>query len=799
MGAEEIDAMRDSLVAIIGDDDPRRLIGFVAGFPPDAQREETLGLLRQPDLEFWLMGLNMLALRYSRTEHAATALAISDAVGTVGRTAFGRSAEGPLLSIVAWAADIAAASRATLGRSDDLVAGAEAALRWLGSRGNTEKNCELHMWLAETHLTRGELARAGYHLQDAENSSLSEGAFGSRGRLRDLRMSYDRLAKQRSTELEAAPGDHVTGQLQSLADQLDAGAAHLATLPPDEAAAFAPVIGELRADLGAIARDPLGSSDSATERLADLLGASRQPSGPLGLQQRVREAGRMLVDPARGYDRAVLQQWIGELQLMADSAAEQGMGNELMTIWWCLQVCHRRCDDHERAVAVLRTLWESLETTRATIDDPVERAGVLGQFPHLFQSMAESLFLSGRPAELLEAIEGAKGRLLADVLERNRADVTTAQLGPTSLAALPAALENAGAHYLTYLVDDDCTYAVLVAKDRSMHAARANLDRATLRAYGASVDPSTWGRRLGGFLGPTTPSDLPDRLAPLVSWLEPLVAAGAIRADDHLCYCPDDDLHLIPLHLLNLSGAPLVTQVSLSRVHSARAVLDFLSASPHRPKGAAVVEVPAAEDSDDMAAGFARVGDRLLAHLPGERIIGEHATVERVSALDLADRVVHFTTHGTFPAVRNNPVDPNPFRSSGMLLAANGALPAKRDLVLGQSTEGLLSPELISELDVTGSHVTMLGCSTGLSKEGTGGDALGLEWALLLTGASSVVTAHWDVPLRLSSEFFLRFYDSWLVSGQSRAAAWRSTVLGMARAGAPREAWSGFSLAGDWR
>jgi hypothetical protein len=35
----------------------------------------------------------------------------------------------------------------------------------------------------------------------------------------------------------------------------------------------------------------------------------------------------------------------------------------------------------------------------------------------------------------------------------------------------------------------------------------------------------------------------------------------------------------------------------------------------------------------------------------------------------------------------NNPVDPNPFRSSGMLLAANGALPAKRDLFLGEPTE----------------------------------------------------------------------------------------------------------------
>jgi hypothetical protein len=159
----------------------------------------------------------------------------------------------------------------------------------------------------------------------------------------------------------------------------------------------------------------------------------------------------------------VLQQWIGELQLMADSAAVQGMGHDLMTIWWCLQVCHRCCDDHERAAAVLGTLWESLETIRATIDNPVERAGVLEQFPHLFQCMAESLFLSSagaRPScsRRSKARRGGCWRMCW------RATAPTSRQRssglPASLAVLPAALENAGAHYLTYLVDDDCTYAV---------------------------------------------------------------------------------------------------------------------------------------------------------------------------------------------------------------------------------------------------------------------------------------------------------------------------------------------------
>ncbi|HEV7453550.1 MAG TPA: CHAT domain-containing protein [Pseudonocardiaceae bacterium] len=104
----------------------------------------------------------------------------------------------------------------------------------------------------------------------------------------------------------------------------------------------------------------------------------------------------------------------------------------------------------------------------------------------------------------------------------------------------------------------------------------------------------------------------------------------------------------------------------------------------------------------------------------------------------------------------NNPVDPNPFRSFGHAPRRERCAAREAGPLLGRADRGLLSPELIGELDVTGSHVTMLGCSTRLSKEGTGGDALGLEWALLLAGASSVVTAHWDVPLSSSSEFFLR-------------------------------------------
>jgi len=781
--------------------DSRELIEMVTSWPPSEQRDGVLLELRQPYREIQMISLVQLALGYSKTQHAELGARISDAVEAVGMVAFERFAEAKVLTAVAWAATAAATSRATLGHVGQLLAGAEDALQWLAAHGNSERDCELHLWLAITHLARGALPDAERHLCEAESAPLAADAFGTRGRLRDVRDTYDRLAAQSATELAADPRTSAACARDSVADQLAAVAAHLASLPSasDEDARLASIVDGLHVGLDAYVADPLGPAGEALEQLADKYGAAERPSGRLGLQQRIREAGRMLVDPVRGKDPAVLQKWIVDLQQMAEAAAAQALGNDLMTIQWCLQLCHARRGEHDAAAAVLRALWESLEAMRATIADPVKRAGVLAEFPSLFSCMARSLFLADRPADLLEAIEGAKGRLLADVLDRNRADVTTVQREPVSLVALPAAVESAGVHYLTYLVaDDDSIYAVLVARDRSLHSARIDLDRATLRAYGAWVDPSTWGKRIGGFQAPAVPSDLPDRLAPLVTWLEPLVATGVIRADDHMCYCPDDDLHLIPLHLLNLAGAPLVAHLSVSRVHSARSLLAILSAPPRRPNGGMVIEVPAAEDPKDMVAAFSTVGDHLLAELPGERLTGRHATVDRVLALELADRLVHFTTHGTFPSPRNLDVDPNPFRSSGMRLAANDALPSKL-VVSSGTTEGVLSPERIGGIHLTGSHVTMMACSTGLSKEGTGGDALGLEWGFLFAGAASVLTAHWDVPLASSSELLLRFYDSWLVDRTTRAEAWRSAALGLLRDGASPMDWSGFSLAGDWR
>jgi CHAT domain-containing protein len=338
-----------------------------------------------------------------------------------------------------------------------------------------------------------------------------------------------------------------------------------------------------------------------------------------------------------------------------------------------------------------------------------------------------------------------------------------------------------------------------VTSDGTALAERVELDRATIRRYAEAVDPLKWGKRSGGLMGRKSPDDLPGRLAPLVGWFEDLWDEGLIREDDHLCYSADEDLHLIPLHLLNYRDKPLLHSLSVSRVHSARALLNLLAQAPLRPARFTAVQSSAQEDAADVVPGFAAVSRWLLQTLPGSIVAGEDANLDRIRSLDCRRRLVHFTTHGIFPAVGNTLLDPNPFRSSGVLLAGAGGLPSKNAAARGEASDCLLTPAAILELNFAGAHITLQACSSGLSREGAGGDALGMEYAALLAGAPSVLAAHWDVPLGPSSDFCTLFYRNWLTQDMSRAQAWRSAALELLASTASPHVWAAFSLTGDWR
>jgi CHAT domain-containing protein len=459
------------------------------------------------------------------------------------------------------------------------------------------------------------------------------------------------------------------------------------------------------------------------------------------------------------------------------------------------------------AADALQSLRLSVEKRRAGIEDPLKRAGACAKFPHLYPALCQMLQKAARIQELLGAIEAAKGRAVADVMAQ-RADQIIDEVAFAEPAGhMGELMRQNNAHYLSFFVDDDTTLAVLVGKDGRLYpSGPIPLGKEQIRDASRYVDPRSWGSPdLADLTGPHV-EDTSEVLAPLVSWLEPLFESGVVKDEDHLCYSPDEHLHQLPLAYVQFMGKPLVEKLSISRTHGARALSLILNKQPSRPASFVGVEVPGKEDLSDQAMlrSLRAANGWLAEHLPGKTYHDESATLQAVCSTQLAGSVVHFATHGIFPKEGGDKDQQNPFDCSGLALAGADGLPDKSRIARGEEKDKLLTPARMLEarLDFSGSHVTLQACVVGLAREGIGGDALGLDWAIFQQGASSLLAAHWYVSAGLSTEFFLRFYRAWLQQGKSRAAAWRETITGMRKErGALAEpyAWAAFSLSGDWR
>ncbi|MBS1791339.1 MAG: CHAT domain-containing protein [Acidobacteria bacterium] len=513
-----------------------------------------------------------------------------------------------------------------------------------------------------------------------------------------------------------------------------------------------------------------------------------------------RRTSRLFLDETKGHDPVLLAKALEELSPVESWARVNGHTDIQNDTLWEIYLCHSRLGAHSEAADALQTLRRNVEKRRSGIGNPLERGGAAAKFPHLYSALCRMLLKAGRVGELLGAIEAAKGRAVADLMAQRRRQIIDEAAFAEPASRIGELMSQNNAHYLSFFVDDENTIAVLIGKDGSPQASGLiPLGKEQIRDASRSADPSLWGAgELANLGGPS--ESIPDSLGPLVAWLKPLFESGLIEFGDHICYSPDEHLHQIPLAYVNFMGEPLVRRVSLSRTHGVRALSLILEREASRPGAFVGVEVPGHQDLEDRAMiEHLRAACQWLAqHLPGTTIRDEEATLEAVRGAELAGRVLHFATHGVFPQPKN------PFEHSGLALAGAGGLPDKERLARGDADQELLTPKwaIESGLDLAGSHVTLQACVTGLALEGIGGDALGLDWALFQLGASSLLASHWFVSAELSAEFFLRFYHSWLKRGNSRAAAWRNTVLGMMEQEgdlATPYAWAAFSLSGDWR
>ena len=520
----------------------------------------------------------------------------------------------------------------------------------------------------------------------------------------------------------------------------------------------------------------------------------------------LRSVGQIFLDQKTGRDPARLKKAVQELQPLEVWARTNGHTEVHNDTLWELYLCHSRLGASAEAADALQALRRNVEKRRAGIKNPLERAGAGAKFPYLYPALCQMLQKAGRVQELLGAIEAAKGRAVADVMAQRADQVIDEAEFAEPAQRMGELMRQHKAHYLSFLVDDETTLAVLVGKDGRLYpSGPIPLGKEQIRSASRYVDPRSWGAPDPADLTGPDVEAVSEVLAPLVAWLEPLCASRVIEDGDHLCYSPDEHLHQLPLAYVKFMGKPLVDRLSISRTHGARALSLILDKQASRPASFVGVEVPGLQDIPDraMLRSLRAANAWLAEHLPGTTYRDEGATLQAICSAQLAGRVVHFATHGMFPQ-EGGAGSQNPFDHSGLALAGAGGLPDKVRMARGEEDEKLLTPAraLDARLDLSGSHVTLQACVVGLAREGIGGDALGLDWALFQLGASSLLAAHWYVSAELTTEFCLRFYRAWLQQGKSRAAAWRQTIAGMRKDGgalAQPYAWAAFSLSGDWR
>jgi len=528
-----------------------------------------------------------------------------------------------------------------------------------------------------------------------------------------------------------------------------------------------------------------------------------QEANEVSIRQTIRRSSGIFVDnqPSESQINESLEELIQALEQSRVLENNILINDALYGIY----LCYSRLGRSSEAADQLIVLRKNLESTRNGISDPKERGGIFKTYPYLFYSSVEHLYKSSRDADMLDAIEGSKGQTITDslALESTESDPFESHKIRERLSPL---LAREKANYLSFHVDDDCTYISLLTKKDSISSHQVMIGKNRLSKWFKKglQNPQRWNEILSR-------TDIKKELAPLVSCLKSSLLEGSINEGDHICYSADHLLYQFPLHYLKIGNESLIDLFTVSRIHNAGHLIMLLSKPRTVPDTCLTVSVPSIKDAEDPGiVKLFHANADLLATLFDQRIVhisGIDADRSAVSSGISNKQLIHFATHGFFPYMLN------PFYNSGVLIADQGKFPelhlGDRDYEYVKDGEHLLSPQRLLDqkyhnITLNDSHVSLQACVAGYAKEGIAGDALGLEWTFFQIGAGSITSSFWNIGLENANEFYRTFYEFWIEKGLSRAEAHRKSLLNLKNKKHPdynphEYYWAGFGLIGDWR
>jgi hypothetical protein len=778
------------------------LANLIASLPASTSQQQAVNLAANKDLESRVYAMRVVSQEHAVGGNPQVALLLALVGLQYCKRCYALYGPGLASSFVFGVGQFAADAHRIYDRLDkhqDQIVLLDDAITWLKASGGSPTDItNLQFLRIEAMIEGGMLEHAEAALKDeAKRGGRQHFLFGMLERRLEERLIESTELQDRRTLSERAGQNHK----QTLRDAIQS----FTMISPEFGASFEKLFEQLEGEPGVLThKEVIVRSNKVYEQLGSFLGNIAGGSGgQFELNAAIQRASSILADDQQGQDPTQLRQVKQTLEQVRQQATDLGFADTVEDTLWPLYLCNKRLGNVPLAIAALQEIREYVRQHREQIADPLKRAGVAQKYPYLYVELCRLLAEENDSRAMLSVIEEAKGRALADQLaiDARRENLPL----PSEEAAewLPQFVSELGVHYLTFLMDTECTYAVLAAKDGSLHAGIIPFGEAALQSIRRSLDPSFWGKRMSIF--ERNPEDIAQRLSPLISWLEPLVEAGLLREGDHVCYSPEGLLHLVPLQYIDFQGMPFVVLCSLSRYHCAVMLWHVTRQPSLRPAYSLAVVAPTGDEAVNHPEKVTqlRQAPNWLAEQYGASVIEDsRADLPTLARQSLHETVVHFATHGIFPDPQAQE-NQNPYYHSGLVLAKSGRLPGKE-----RDSMGLLTPERVikqgSSFNFSRSHVTLQACVSGLSEKGAGGDALGLEWSLLMSGASSVMSTHWNVNVDTSGGFFIRFYDNWLKKGFSRAQAWRRAMLSMMDPDNPFQGsgayhWAPFSLAGDWR
>ena len=184
--------------------------------------------------------------------------------------------------------------------------------------------------------------------------------------------------------------------------------------------------------------------------------------------------------------------------------------------------------------------------------------------------------------------------------------------------------------------------------------------------------------------------------------------------------------------------------------------------------------------------------------------LGEFAATEEVLS-DVLQKVwgAHIATHGfnadamaQFDSAGNAWINQYPLAMSGIACSSANQSFGSNDLL----TDNHLTGSEVLLLNLSELHlVTLSACETGRSLKINGQGSFGIEFALRVAGTKCTLTSLWPVGDVTTPELMKRFYQHWLVEGQTKAEALRLAQVSMKEAGKPVSLFGGWTLNGDFR